>query len=155
MIGQIVTQLGVRVGGTWIDGYSVEVVPQEYAIVEHKKCRDAKDPNAPRDTARGICVIRITKEQSSRFEAAMQPFKRYAVPLESVSMESPWLRPDGKPCRSNVLDTTLVSLTWTGTEGVRIANFYVGCDEKEFASFYKSALGVTDPLPIQQIIAKR
>ena len=123
-------------------------------MVEHKNCPGAKE-TAPTDDARGICVLRITKEQSDRFERAMAPFKRYGVPLESISMEDPWVRPDGKPCRNNVLDTTLVTLTWTGTEGIKIASFYTGCDQPEFASLYKSALAVTDPLPIQQIIGKR
>ena len=112
-IGHAVTRLGVRVGGTWISGYSVEVAPQEYVMVEHKNCPDAKEARSTKDDALGICVFGITKEQSDQFEKAMAPFKRYAVPLQSVSMEDPWVRPDGKPCKSNVLDTTLVTLTWT------------------------------------------
>jgi hypothetical protein len=84
----------------------------------------------------------------------MDRFKRNAVPLQSISMEDAWVRPDGKPCKNDVLDSTLISLTWTGTEGVKIASFYTGCDADEFADFYKSALAVTDALPIQQIISK-
>jgi len=123
-------------------------------MVEHKNCPDAKEARSTKDDALGICVFRITKEQSDQFEKAMAPFKRYAVPLQSVSMEDPWVRPDGKPCKSNVLDTTLVTLTWTGTEGIKIASFYTGCDESEFAGFYKSVLAVTNELPIKQIIQK-
>ena len=153
-IGHIVTQFGITVGGTWIPGYSVDVVPEEYALVEHVKCPEAKDSRVPKDVARGICVFRISKAQSRAVEAAMEPYKRFAVPLQSVSLEDPWTRPDGKACRHQTTDATLITLTWTGTEGVKLARFYTGCDFEEFESFYKSALAVTDPLPIQQVIGK-
>ena len=154
-IGHGVTQLRVRVGSIWGGGYTVDVTPQEYVVVEHSNCPDAKTRAVAGDRPKGLCAIRITKEQSDRFEAAMGRFKRYAVPLESISLEDPWVRPDRKPCKNQVTDSTLITLTWTGTEGIKIASFYTGCDEKEFANFYRSALAVTDPLPIQQIIGKR
>ena len=84
----------------------------------------------------------------------MERFKRNAIPLESFSFTDPYLRPDGKACKSQWTDATLISLLWTGTDGVRIATFYTGCDSEEFDSFYKSVLVVTDPLPICQIIDK-
>lgn len=146
------TQLGVRVGGTWQDGYSVNVAPHEYVIVEHENCPDAKELG-PIGGA-GLCVLRITKEQSERFEAAMERFKRHARPLESYSFEDQDVRPDGKPCKSQVTDATQIGLLWTGTEGAKVATFYTGCDQEEFDSFYKSVLAVTDPLPIKHIIGE-
>ena len=84
----------------------------------------------------------------------MDRFKTYAKPLQDFSFDDRDVRPDGKPCKNYVFDTTGVALTWTGTDGIKLANFYAGCDEKEFGEFYKSVLRVTDPLPIQQIIGK-
>jgi hypothetical protein len=157
-VGHHLTHLSVGVGSIWGGGYSVEVRPQDYVVVGHASCPDAKDTRFPEDPmfpAEGLCVLRITKEQSDRFEAAMEPFKRHAVPMESYSFDSPQPRPDGKPCKNEVTDSTLVNLLWTGTEGVKIATFYFGCDREEFRDFYESVLAVTDPLPIQQIIAER
>ena len=148
------TQLSVTVGGTWATPYSVHVVPEKYAIVENRSCPNAKEPGLPQDRAEGICVVRITKEQSSRFEARMERYKRNAKPLESFSFEDPDLRPDGKPCENEVTDSKIVSLFWTGSEG-RIATFYFGCDHEEFKGFYNAVLAVTDPLPIQGLIKER
>ena len=150
-IGHHITRLGVRVGSIWGDGYTVDVAPEQYVVVEHRNCPSAKESGHP-DIARGLCVIRITKEQSQRFEAAMARFKRTAVPLSTVSVEDWPDRPDGKPCRNSVTDSTLISLTWESTEGAKIAAFYTGCDQQEFENFYSSVLAVTNPLPIKQII---
>jgi len=108
----------------------------------------------PADRAEGICVVRITKEQSNRFEAAMERFKTNGVRLESVALEDPYLRPDGKPCKQEVTDAKIVTLLWTGSEG-KIATFYLGCDYEEYEGFYSSVLGVTDALPIKDIIRER
>jgi hypothetical protein len=151
-IGDYTTSLSVYVGGTWNDGYSVYVSPEEYAVVEHAKCANAKETGPTAGPPKGLCVLRPTKDQSDRFVAAMERFKRYAVPLQSYSVDNPFVRPDGKPCKNEVTDSTIITLMWTGTEGAKVASFYTGCDREEFNSFYKSALAVTDPLPIQQII---
>lgn len=143
----------MRVGSIWGDGYSVDVAPEEYAVVEHRNCPAAKGSGHP-DIESGLCVLRITKEQSDRFEAAMERFKRNAVPLQTISAEDWPDRPDGKPCRNKVTDSELISLTWHSTEGSKIAAFYAGCDPQEYGEFYKSVLAVTDVLPVQQIIAK-
>lgn len=154
-IGSAVTHLGVHVGSIWGDGYSVDVVPEDYVVVEHRNCPNAKEANVPSDSADGFCVVRITKEQSTRFETAMERFKKNSIPLESFSFEAPYVRPDGKPCKSQWTDHRVINLLWTGTEGVKIATFYEGCDRDEFEAFYKSVLAVTDPLPIKQIIENR
>ena len=151
-IGHLDTRLSVHVGGTWNRGYSVDVDPEQFALVESERCPNAKEAAPPEETSKGLCVVRITKDQSDRFAAAMERFKANAVPLETFSFEDPWIRPDGKPCQNEVTDSTMVSLLWTGTKGVKIATFYMGCDRDQFQSFYKSALAVTDPLPIQHII---
>jgi hypothetical protein len=153
-IGHHVTHLTVSIGGTWGHGYAVDVVPNNYAVVEHVACPEAKRPEVPTDDADGLCIVRITKDQSKRFEAAMDRFERYAKPLQNFSFEDPWTRPNGKPCKSQVTDATIISMEWTGTQGAKIATFYTGCDPEELAAFYNSALAVTDSLPIQQIIGK-
>ena len=152
-IGHHVTRLSLRVGSIWGNGYTVDVVPEQYVVVEHRNCPGAKGAGNP-DIASGLCVLRITEEQSNRFEAAMERFKQHAVPLQTISVEDWPPRPDGKPCRNDITDSTLISLTWNSTEGARMASFYTGCDSEEFEGFYKSVLAVTDALPIQQIIDK-
>ncbi len=154
-VGHHDTRLGVSVGSIWGGGYSIDVAPEEYVVVEHANCPDAKDVRATKREAKGLCVVRITAEQSARFEAAMKRFKRNAVPLQSFSVDSPFARPDGKPCKNEVTDSTLITLQWAGTEGAKIASFYTGCDQDELGQFYRSALAVTDALPIQQIIGER
>jgi hypothetical protein len=155
-IGNQLTLLEFRVGNIWGSGYTVRVFPEEYLLLEHKKCPEAKRKIGGDDPdAEGICVIRIDKGQSERFEGAMAPFRRYAVPLNSYSLDAPDKRPDGKPCRSNITDQDLVSLIWTGTQGSQIATFYTGCDQQEFAGFYDAFRHVTDGLPIEAMIAKR
>ncbi|MEO6359310.1 MAG: hypothetical protein ABIO43_01890 [Sphingomicrobium sp.] len=155
MIGQHVLRLSVQVGSGWGGGYSVDVVPAEYAVIEHANCPNAKETAAiPQHLLNGLCVARINREQSSRFEAAMDQFRGRAVPLQSFLLENQEVRPDGKPCRIRATDSTDVSLVWSGTEGVKIATFYLGCDTDEFGAFYKSLLAVTDPLPIQHIIGE-
>ena len=153
-IGHHDTRLSVIVGSIWGGGYSVYVDLEEFALVEHASCPDAKEVGPADRTSNGLCVVRLTKDQSDRFEAAMERFKANAVPLESFSVEDPFVRPDGKPCQNEVTDSMLISLLWTGTKGVKIATFYTGCDRDKFQSFYESALAVTDPLPIQHIIDK-
>jgi len=98
--------------------------------------------------------VRITKEQSDRFEAGMARFKGNSVPLQTYSSSDPFVRPDGKACKNVATDSTIITLMWSDTEGTRIANFSEGCDPEEFDGFYKSVLAVTDELPIQQIIRK-
>jgi hypothetical protein len=153
-IGHQINHLRVGVGSIWGDGYSVDVVPESYAVVEHSNCPLAKEAPPPTGPASGLCALRITKEQSDRFEAGMERFKRYAVPLQNFSLEDSHRRPDGKGCRNEGTDSAWVTLTWTGTEGAKIASFYLGCDYEEFEQFYNSVLSVTDPLPVQQIIAE-
>ena len=153
-IGHQVTQLTVRVGSIWGHGYGVDVVPDNYAVVEHVNCPEAKRSGVPADAAEGLCAVRLTEDQSNRFAAAVERFKRYAIPLQSFSFDDPWTRPGGKPCKNQVTDSTLISMTWSGTDGAKMATFYTGCDREELAAFYKSALAVTDSLPIQQIIGK-
>ena len=153
MVGQQATRLNVQVGSIWGGGYSVDVSPEEYVVVEHESCPDAK-ASGPVEGAKGLCVIRISKEQSDRFMEAMARFKNHAVPLQTFSLDDPYLRPDGKPCRNDTTDLRLISLQWTGTDGVKIATFYEGCDQEELKDYYKSVLAVTDALPIQQIIGK-
>lgn len=153
-VGQYTSLLSFHVGGIWGGGFSVNVAPEEYAVVEHSNCRTAKERALDAEEPKGLCVVRISKEQSDRFEAAMERFKRNAVPLQSYSVEDPFVRPDGKPCRNRVTDSTIMTLMWSGTEGVRIANFYTGCDPEEFDNFYRSVLAITDTLPIDQIIGK-
>ena len=155
-MGNQLTLMELRIGNIWGSGYTVRVFPEEYALLEHKNCPDAKRQIGREDaSAYGICVTRIDKQESDRFEAAMAPFRRYAVPLSSFSLSDPDKRPDGKPCRSNVTDQDLVSLIWTGTQGSQIATFYTGCDQEEFAGFYDSFQHITDGLPIKPILAKR
>ncbi|MGI8931531.1 MAG: hypothetical protein ACR2FK_04000 [Sphingomicrobium sp.] len=154
-IGHHVTRLSIRVGGTWIGGYSVDVAPEEYVVVEHANCPDGKEERPIHESTRGLCVLRLAKEKSDRFEAAMERFKSSAVPLETYSVNGPDVRPDGKPCRNKATDAAWISLQWAGTEGAKIATFDTGCVSEEFEEFYKSVLAVTDPLPIQQIIDKR
>jgi hypothetical protein len=151
-VGRQTTRLQFMVGSIWGHGYSVDVSPDEYVVVEHDNCPEAKDPHSFDHPAPGLCIVRITKEQSDRFEAAMARFKRNAVPLESYSVTDFSRRPDGKPCRDRTTDMANISLIWTRTDGTDIAAFDTGCDREEFDSFYKSVLAVTDPLPIQQII---
>ena len=151
-IGHVVTGLSVGVGGTWAAGYSVHVSPEEYALVEAESCPTAKEAGPIGAKLNGLCVVRITKEQSDRFQAAMMPFKRNAIPLESFSFEDPYVRPDGRLCKKKVTDSRTISLLWSSTEGVQIATYYLGCDYEEFENFYKSLLSVTAPLPIQHII---
>ena len=150
--GHFVTHLSVGVGGTWNSGYSVDVVPENYAVVEHPSCPNAKDL---RYRDKGICVVRITKEQSDKFVAAMERFKKNATPLQKYSFDDPHVRPDNKPCKNLATDATSIWLQWIGTEGARYAHFYLGCDYEEFGDFYNSALSVTDALPIQGIIKER
>jgi hypothetical protein len=152
-LSDVVTLLQVRVGSIWGGGYTVDVVPDDYVVVEHQNCPDAKNPRAPNAEAKGLCVFRLTSAQSRRFEKAMSAFKRYAVPLQSVSLDDPWVRPDGKPCKHTVTDSRLITLTWTGSDGAKLATFYTGCDGDELGPFYRSALGVTDALPIGQLIS--
>ena len=154
-IGHVVTGLSVSVGGTWAAGYSVHVSPEEYALVEAESCPNAKEAGPIGAKLDGLCVVRITKEQSDRFQLAMTRFKRNVVPLETYSFEAPYVRPDGKSCKNEVTDSTIVSLVWTSTEGLKIATYYLGCDYEEFGNFYKSLLSVTAPLPIQHIINER
>src|SRR5688500_4786021 len=71
-IGHHHTQLSVRVGGTWGKGYSINVFPGDYVVVEHESCPAAKRPGVPEEAAEGLCVVRITQEQSERFEMAMK-----------------------------------------------------------------------------------
>ena len=144
----------MRVGSPWGYGYSIDVIPEEYVVVEHKNCPNAKRGDVPSEVAEGICVLRISKEQSKRFEAAIEPFKRRAIPLESYSFDDPDLRPDGKPCRQNWTDAESITFFWTGTDGGKMASYYAGCDPDEFKTFYESARAVSDTLPVQQIIKK-
>jgi hypothetical protein len=153
-VGDYTTLLSVYVGGTWKNGYSVYVSPEEFLVIEHANCPEAKQTGPSAGQPKGLCVLRVTKEQSDRFEEALKPFKRSAVPLQSYSVEDPFVRPDGKPCKNEVTDSTIITFMWTSASGVKIANFYTGCDADEFGTFYKSALAVTDQLPIQQIIGK-
>jgi hypothetical protein len=154
-IGPATTQLGVRVGSIWGGGYSVAVFPGEYAVVEHESCPAAKEPGPMSSRPKGICVVRLTQAESDKFEVAMDKFKRSAIPLQSIAADDPWVRPDLKPCKSEATDHTMITLTWTGTSGVKMATFYTGCDQEELAEFYKSVLEVTDALPLQDIIRKR
>jgi len=85
----------------------------------------------------------------------MSRYKRYSVPAEAFKIDGPNVRPDGKHCTNMVTDQSLITLMWSGSDGVRIASFYEGCDPREFEPFYKSVLAVSDPLPIQQIIGQR
>ena len=154
-IGQTETQFGVRVGSIWGGGYSVQVFPDEYAVVEHGSCPVAKELRPLDRRPKGLCVVRLTRSQSEKFEAAMGKFKQSAVPLQAIAVDDPWVRPDLKPCKSEATDSTVITLTWTGTNGVKMATFYMGCDQEELADFYKSALAITDALPIQDIIRER
>jgi hypothetical protein len=153
-VGNYTTLIGMYVGSAWGGGYSVHVSPEEYVVVEHANCPEAKESGAHAGAAKGLCVLRITREQSDRFEAALEPFKRNAVPLQSYSVTDPYVRPDGQSFKKEATDSTIITFQWTGTQGAKIANFYTGCDEREFGDFYKSVLAVTDLLPIQQIIGK-
>ena len=156
-IGNGITMLEYRIGSIWGFGYTVRVLPIEYLVLEHENCPEAKKRigSAPERDAQGICVIRINQQQSDRFEAAMDQFKNFSVPLSSYSLEDPYRRPDGQPCRNEVTDQQVISLIWTSTNGTRIATFYAGCDPKELAGFYESLRHVTDSLPIQGILAKQ
>lgn len=153
VIGDQITHLSIGVGDIWEGGYSVDVVPGEYAVIEHKKCPDEKEAATPSSQGRGLCVIRITEDQSRRFETAMSRFKARARPLETISLDDKDLRPDGKPCRLNATDQRMISLFWTGTDGVRMASFYEGCDQDEFKDYYRSVLSVTDALPMKGIFS--
>jgi hypothetical protein len=155
-IGNQLTLLELRVGNTWGFGYDVRLFPDEYVIVEDKSCEAGKREvdGKPDPKGEGICVIRVNQQQSDRFEAAMRPFRRYAIPLSSFSIEDPVRRPDGKPCREYTTDADGISLTWTGTEGSQIATFYDGCDSKEYAALYESLHHLADALPIQAVLPK-
>ena len=149
--------LELRIGNIWGNGYTVRVFPDDYLLLEHKNCREAKRKigDRPDPTAEGICVIRIDQVQSARFEAAMKPYLRYAVPLTSFSLDDLDRRPDGKACRNYTYDVDLITLIWTTTQGSNIAHFYTGCDRDEFAKFYGALRRVSDPLPIQGIVTSR
>jgi len=156
-VGDQVTLLEVRVGNIWGSGYSVRVFPEEYVVLESRRCPDAKRKSDDDDrNAEGICVLRVDKSQSDKFDAALAPFRRYALPLSSFSLDEAGIkRPDGARCRSNVTDQDLISLVWTGTQGAQIATFYTGCDQQEFAAFYDKLSHVTDSLPTRAILVDR
>ena len=155
-IGNQLTLLELRIGNIWGSGYTVRVFPEEYALLEHKNCPGAKRKISGGDVdATGVCVIRLDKQESDAFEAAMAPYHRYAVPVSAYSLDDPDKRPDGKACHRNVTDQDLVSLVWTGTQGSQIATFYTGCDQEEFVGFYGAFRHIADRLPIRAIIGKR
>jgi hypothetical protein len=155
-MGNQLTLLEFRLGNIWGFGYDVRLFPDEYVIVEDKNCGEAKEEieGKPDPKGEGICVVRVNQQQSDRFEAAMRPYRRYAIPLSSFSVEDPIPRPDGKRCRYYSTDMDGISLIWTGTEGSQIAVFYDGCDSKEYATLYDTLHHLTDALPIQAVLPK-
>jgi len=151
-VSHSITRLSMSVGSIWGGGFALDVVPEEYAVIENEKCPLAKEAGRAGNASKGFCVVRITKAQSQRFEQEMERYRSIAVPLEKYKFGDAYARPDGKRCRNTVTDSTSVLLMWTGTEGVRVAEFYLGCDPDELSNFYKQLLSITDALPIQNII---
>lgn len=156
VIGKQLMALGFQTRSIWGGGYTVRVFPDEYLVLEDRNCTDAKQTIGGRSASSdlGLCTIRLDHAHSERFESAMRPYRRYAAPLSSYSPDQPVRRPDGKPCRVHLTDSTYVDLIWITTEGAEMAIFYRGCDPKEFGAFYKALDHVTDALPIHGFIAE-
>jgi hypothetical protein len=147
MIGDATMELAYRTAGTWRDRFDIRVVPGEMLVIQHAKC--PKVPTAGRISydPLGVCVIRIDEAQSKAFEAAMAPYKKYAIPLYSFSIENTAPSgPDGRACQG-ALDAPWYALEWTTTRGTEIAVFDAGCYEKS-PSFYEALEKMPEKLPI-------
>jgi hypothetical protein len=114
----------------------------------NRDCPSNKEPSIPANDARGICVTRITDQQFKRIEAALEPFRKSAIPLASFAVGGNNLRPDRQPCRNRTFDAAQVSFTWVRTDGSEIAMFDTGCDDQEFHDLYRSALDVKNMIPL-------
>ena len=151
-LGDTTIMLSFRKHGTWGEPITVRAFPDEYLVLEHQRCRREDTADATRSGLPGYCVFKIDDSQTNALEKAMEPFRKYAVPLGSFSMANPPATPDGKPC-PKAFDFPLYSLTWTTTRGTRIATFDSGCRAKENPQFYRNLDAITDTLPLKEILA--
>ena len=150
-VGDETIMLSYRQHGTWGDPVTVRVFPEEYLVLEHPRCAPSNSTHKNNTGSPAYCVIKIGQGQSKAFEKAMEPFRKYSVPLDSFSIEDPPTSPDSKPCPV-AFDFPLYSLIWTTTRGSKIATFDFGCRSKENPQFYRDLEAIKDTIPIKEIV---
>ena len=152
IVGDQLMMLSYRQHGTWGDPVTVRVFLEEYLVLDHPQCAHPRSAQKNKIRSPAYCVIKINQGQSKAIEKAMEPFRKYAVPLDTFSLDGEPTSPDGKPCPM-AFDFPLYSLMWTTTRGSRIATFDSGCRSKENPQFYRDLEAIKDILPIKEIVA--